>query len=439
MNLVPSRRVTPLRKLSENSFVRGVAAVAGGTAAAQAIGIAFSPIVTRLYGPEAFGVLGVFSATIAVVTPIITFTYASAIALPKDDTDAVHLGFLSVAISFWISAISLPLLIFFRRAISGLFGYQEIEGFIWLLAPLFLFLGADQILTNWLIRKKSFFQLGMVQVGQATILGLLKVTLGFFYPVALSLVTVVTLGWIGKASFLLFASRRTGLKGSIVQVVAGKTRRREIAYSFIDFPAYRAPQNLLNSMSRNLPIILFSTFFGPAVAGLYGIGHRVMQLPLRLISVSVGKVILPRLAEAVNRGDPIRPIILKTTLGLAGIGVVPFFLVVLFGPEAFSIAFGVEWHDAGVYARWLVPWLFLGFINVPAVQSLSLSQSYRFLLIWEVLTTMVKTGILVAGGVLLKDILVTIRLYSLFGATMYLLLIVEGYRRAGKLSRMRTL
>jgi len=45
-----------------SKFVRNVAIVATGTAGAQAITMAFSPINTRLYGPEAFGILGTFTA-----------------------------------------------------------------------------------------------------------------------------------------------------------------------------------------------------------------------------------------------------------------------------------------------------------------------------------------------------------------------------------------
>jgi len=44
-------------RLKRSAFVRQVAMVAGGTAAAQAVAIAGTPIVTRLYGPDAFGLL----------------------------------------------------------------------------------------------------------------------------------------------------------------------------------------------------------------------------------------------------------------------------------------------------------------------------------------------------------------------------------------------
>ena len=45
----------------------------------KAITMAFSPVITRLYGPDAFGMLGTFTATLAVVTPSAALTYPIAI------------------------------------------------------------------------------------------------------------------------------------------------------------------------------------------------------------------------------------------------------------------------------------------------------------------------------------------------------------------------
>lgn len=54
------------KRLTKSKFVRNVAIVATGTAGAQAITMAFAPIITRLYGPEAFGLLGTFMAILAI-------------------------------------------------------------------------------------------------------------------------------------------------------------------------------------------------------------------------------------------------------------------------------------------------------------------------------------------------------------------------------------
>ena len=86
-------------------FVRNVTIVASGTAAAQAITMAFSPLITRIYGAEAFGLLGVFNALVSVVTPIAALTYPIAIVLPQEDTEAKGLVKLSSVIAFGVFII----------------------------------------------------------------------------------------------------------------------------------------------------------------------------------------------------------------------------------------------------------------------------------------------------------------------------------------------
>ena len=83
----------------KSRFVRNVAVVASGTAAAQAIGMAFSPLITRLYGPEAFGLLGIYTSLLGVLGPITALTVPVAIVLPKDDDEAKRLAFLSLFIA----------------------------------------------------------------------------------------------------------------------------------------------------------------------------------------------------------------------------------------------------------------------------------------------------------------------------------------------------
>ena len=70
-----------LFRFTARPFVRNVAAVAGGTATAQLIGILFSPLITRLYGPEAYGIQGVFMAIVAVGSSF------AALSLPLADVD----------------------------------------------------------------------------------------------------------------------------------------------------------------------------------------------------------------------------------------------------------------------------------------------------------------------------------------------------------------
>ena len=62
-----------------------------GTGLAQAIPIAISPILTRLYTPEEFGIFALYIAITAILTILVTGRYELAIMLPKEDEDAVNI------------------------------------------------------------------------------------------------------------------------------------------------------------------------------------------------------------------------------------------------------------------------------------------------------------------------------------------------------------
>ncbi|MEI8616628.1 oligosaccharide flippase family protein [Pseudoalteromonas sp. B193] len=76
------------KKFATNSFVRSVIMVVSGAAGAQLLTMLFAPIITRFYGAEAFGLLGTFTAVLAILVPIAALAYPIAIVLPKNDDDA---------------------------------------------------------------------------------------------------------------------------------------------------------------------------------------------------------------------------------------------------------------------------------------------------------------------------------------------------------------
>lgn len=71
-------RLKPKSEFNKNIFT-----LLSGTIIAQAIPIAISPILTRIYTPDDFGVFALFLAISSVFGSISTAKYELAIALPK--------------------------------------------------------------------------------------------------------------------------------------------------------------------------------------------------------------------------------------------------------------------------------------------------------------------------------------------------------------------
>ena len=72
-------------------FAKGVAVLAGGAALGQAITVLVSPILTRLYSPEDFGVFGVYASILGIVTVIASLRYEYALPFPEDGETAANI------------------------------------------------------------------------------------------------------------------------------------------------------------------------------------------------------------------------------------------------------------------------------------------------------------------------------------------------------------
>src|SRR5690625_4256592 len=88
-----------LRKIIKKPFIKSVIVMSTGTIAAQVVKMFLSPIVTRLYGPGALGIMRVLISIIQIIGPMAALPYPIAIVLPKNHLNAKGLIRLSLYIS----------------------------------------------------------------------------------------------------------------------------------------------------------------------------------------------------------------------------------------------------------------------------------------------------------------------------------------------------
>lgn len=411
-------------RIWRSQFARNVATVASGTAGAQAITITFAPLITRVYGPEAFGLLGTFMAILAVATPLAAMAYPIAIVLPKNDIDAFGLVKLSVMISFVMAGFVSGLLLVGGNWLITILGAHSVSTFLFLIPLAMLFTAWQQIAHQWLIRKKEFSIVARIAVVQSLVLNFAKAGIGWLNPVGASLVVVATLGSALHAAMSLIGAKKCYNFDNLLSNNTNKLTLKILLNKYKDFPLYRAPQNCINAASQSLPILMIAAFFSPSAAGFYALGKMVMGMPSNLIGNAVGDVFYPKITEAAHRQENLAILITKATLLLFVVGILPFGLVVAFGPFIFSFIFGAEWLRAGEYASWLSLFFLFNFINKPAVAAVPILGLQRGLLLYEFFSTGSKIIALSLGFYFFKNDIAAIALFSIFGVLAYILMII---------------
>jgi O-antigen/teichoic acid export membrane protein len=107
-----------LKKLGlASDFNKNVVMLFAGTAIAQAIPVAISPILTRLYSPEEFGLFALFFSISNLLGVIATARYELAIVLPKDEEDANKLEKLCYVISVLIGLVLMVIVLLLHDTI----------------------------------------------------------------------------------------------------------------------------------------------------------------------------------------------------------------------------------------------------------------------------------------------------------------------------------
>lgn len=414
------------RKLFSNKFIRNVVIVASGAAGAQMITMLFMPLITRLYSAEAFGLLGVFTAVLAVISPVAALAYPIAIVLPKGDDDARSIAKLSLLIASVVSVITFIVIFLTKEQLITLFNLQAISSYLLLLPVALFFSATQQIMQQWLIRKKQFKVTARVAVSQSLIINSLKAGGGAFNPIGAILILAATMGNALYTVQLWFGSQKWSVETDRINYGNSvKSDLKKLAHKHKDFPLYRAPQQFINALSQSLPVVLLASLFGPASAGFYTLSKTVMGVPSALIGKAIGDVFYPRITEAAHNKENLFNLIRKATIMLAVAGFIPFFIIAVFGIELFRFIFGTEWSEAGEYARWLSLWLFFGFINKPSVVALAILGLQKFLLCYEVVSVFLRALSLYIGFSFYENDKVAVAIFCMSGVFLNIYLIIS--------------
>jgi O-antigen/teichoic acid export membrane protein len=336
--------------LPQGRLRRAVLVMMSGTAIGQVLLLIASPLLTRLYTPEDFGVLGVFSALLMLFGIAVCLRYELAIPLAEDDAHIVNLLALSLALAFLVSALIGVALWLWGERITGWLNTEALRPFLWLLPVGLLGAGCNRALTHWAIRRQEFGRITRTEIsrgiGQVTTqLGCGYLALGPF-----GLLAGLVVGQSAGITTLALSFHRA--EGRLWRTVRLRDMARAAA-RYRDLPKFGAGAALLSNAGRYAPALLVAALYGPEVAGWFALARRILATP-GLLSIPVARVYLseaPRRARADSAG--MYRLFKRTTWRLLVFGVLALGLFIAAGPQLFALVFGSTWTEAGRYAQFL--------------------------------------------------------------------------------------
>ena len=367
--------------LSRTPFVRNVAVLVTGTAAAQALTMLAYPILMRLFDPADFGLFALFGAIVMTVAVVASLRYELAIVLARNEREAVNVLALALGIVAVISVLSVVVMMAGGDALMRLLGTEHLDALLaWLPVSIFC-ASAYTVLSYWATRQKLFKRLSISNVCRSFGVAVAQIGLGLARTGAGGLVVGQILGQI--VAVLALSSQIIRRDWRRFRTMLSWREMRRLARVHRDFPLYNAPRALLNSTTITVPSILLATLFGADIAGLYWFAYRLLEMPMTLLGDATRRVFYQRAAELNREGHGLTDIFVRTSAGLGMLAAGPTVLLMLAAPWLFEIAFGPAWRESGVYMQWLVAWWFFRFVNLPSIMMIPLLGLPRAFLILE--------------------------------------------------------
>jgi len=414
-------------KMDNTTFKGDVLRLLSGTGIAQVIALAATPLLTRLFSPDAFGIAAIFAATSGIIGSIACFRFEQAILLPESDREAINVLNLCLLATLAVSISTVLIAAILSSEKLGIDDVLPIGNYVWLLPLSVLLTGTYTAFQFWNTRTKHFSRISMATVAGSASSNGVSLSFGFFgHSIGGSLIVAGVCGQIISSSLLIGMIIKKDLS-----LIINSFSMNEITLlmsRYKKFPIYGSWSILLGTGAWMLPLILMGFLFSPHFVGLYALGFRILQIPTSLLGSAISQVFLQESVQA-RKGNYLPEALTDLFTKLVALSLLPFLLLSVVGQDIYEVVFGSEWREAGLYTQILAPWAFLWFLSSPLTSLFSVLEEQKLQLKWNIVNFILRVSAVLIGAYV-DSLLISVILLGVFGVIIYGYKIVLTFRIA---------
>ena len=417
--------------IPKEEFSKNVLTLVSGTAIAQIIPIAISPVLTRIYTPEEFGIYAIFTSIVIIFSVISNGRYELAIVLPEKDEDAINIFALGLIINVVLFFFLSLIVYFFNDFIISKIGTQELAFWLYFAPLCVFFVGLFNLLKYYNIRKKYYKDISKATVIKSVVISIIQLSFGFLKFGVSGLIN----GYFFSQLFANIRLANNIFRDKLLLSKIKKSKLVELGARYKKFPIFSVWGIFANTFSYNYLNILISTFYSINTLGFYSLSSRVLSAPLSLISTSIGQVFFQTASLEKNKFGNARKAF-NSTLNKLIIIAIPFFSVLYFYiVDIFDFVYGTDWRVAGEYSKVLIPLFFIKFIVSPLTNINNIFELQKLALVWQVILMILSLSIIYMSDIFNLDFnyFLNIYVFVLFVHYLILFIILRKVSSKGKL------
>jgi O-antigen/teichoic acid export membrane protein len=352
-------------------FKRKIAALSGYLFLGQLIYLAATPLISRLFSPEDFGLFGMVFTFVVTASVLSSLNYEAAIPVPKQALTAAALVRGALLIS---TGTALVLAFFITAAVTrNWFHFGKLTALAALLAGVLMFAQALlQILQSARVRDEDLLRVGQSGLFSNASRALAHLLLGFSATGWVGLMIGETIGRCA-ASWKLASKPRFSIWGEAWKTSWADVRQALREYRH--FPMVLLPAQVIDSAVPFAVLTAVAGFYGPVAAGHYFLMRRVLDVPLALVFRTLADAFFGRIA-ALSHAEPkrVRQLLVKFSMLTFCLGVLANLPLIIAGQTLFAVVFGEAWREAGLIAALMAPAAVLQTAVTPITRIFTLTQ-----------------------------------------------------------------
>jgi len=337
-------------RLQVGGVARSFVVVGGATALGQGALVLAAPVLTRLYDPEAFGLLSVYAAVLSVLVAIASLRFDFAIPIATDPVEAAHLLILSVVISLVSSVVLAVVLLWWGVQLAAVLGAKPLVSLLWLL-PIALFLASTvQALASWAVYQRAFSALGRMRAIQGVVQAVGQAALGFSHVGLVGLILGDVAGRVFGAERLTRSSLVMLRSTALSLGAMGRYARERWGFARV-----MAGASFLSALSLQVPFLLIPALFDLQSSGQYFLAYRMLALPASLVAAAVGQVFFGEASHRRAEQERLHDLTHAAAVSLLVFSIPTYAIVAVAGQALIVTVFGRQWQLAGMYAQIMAP------------------------------------------------------------------------------------
>lgn len=373
--------------LARRPFLKNVSIMLTGSAAGQLVSVLLSPVLTRLYSPQQFGILSVYTALLTILVVVASLRYELALTLANSEEEAINLvavcgcALLATTAVAAIVAFAVPEDLV-KAVWPNPFHFYRMAIYRGLLILGFVCLGGYYIALYFATWQDAFRAIARTRIYQGVTGPLAQIGLGALGAGAPGLLVGSILGQSAGTLGLFYGqiARHRGLLRTIswqkMMLLARRYRR---------FPLVASWAALIDAAGGNqLLYLLVSVGFSARIAGFIFLAERVVARPLSMIGTSILQVFVGEAGKMVS-ADPAKlrarfyqVVSRQFCLALGWILVANVAAAALF-----PTVFGADWGDAVIYLQAMSLAYLAQAIVLPVFHTLQILERQTIAAAWQ--------------------------------------------------------